>query len=188
MFALVVAGMTWHSINPAAGTSVAARTLHSDGRLAVFWNIARLPPQLAAAFADVYQRVAPDMPFASMPTDPLAGYQPILSATTDTIRATDSFAEPQRHDIDWERPYATDEWPAQVPTFGGHSRLLASQLAQLLDGIADAIEDAGGSPSGSPPAPHRSETPPDLEIFSSLVEGMSVAFVHAYTNPRTLPL
>ena len=45
----------------------------------------------------------------------------------------------------------------------------------------------GSSPGGSPPAPYGLRTLADSRNFFSLVEGMSVAFVHAYTNPRTLP-
>jgi SAM-dependent methyltransferase len=143
MFDLVIAGTTWHWIEPAAGANVAARILRADGRLAVFWNVARLPPDLAAAFAAVYRRVVPEMAFLSMPADPLAGYQPILAATTDAIRAADAFAEPQRYEIEWERTYAVDQWQAQVPTFGGHGQLSAAQLIALLDGIGAAIGDAG---------------------------------------------
>jgi hypothetical protein len=45
---------------------------------------------------------------------------------------------------------------------------------------------AGGSPGGSPP-PYGLETLARTS-FLSLVEGMTNAFAHAHTNPRTLPI
>jgi hypothetical protein len=45
----------------------------------------------------------------------------------------------------------------------------------------------GGSPTGSPPAPYRSGTIARWTEFFSLVVGMNVSFVQAYTDPRTLP-
>ena len=44
----------------------------------------------------------------------------------------------------------------------------------------------GGSPSGSPPAPDRAETVAETGT-TSLVEGMTLSFVHAYTLPGTDP-
>jgi alkanesulfonate monooxygenase SsuD/methylene tetrahydromethanopterin reductase-like flavin-dependent oxidoreductase (luciferase family) len=144
-FDLVTAGITWHWIEPTVGASQAVRVLRRGGRLAIFWNIAQLPPDLAKAVANDYRQVAPDMPYAPARADPLAGYQPILAATTDAIRATDAFDHLHRHDILWERAYTTEEWLAQTLTFGGHSRLPRSQLSELLDGIGAAIRNGGGA-------------------------------------------
>jgi SAM-dependent methyltransferase len=52
-FDAIIAGMTWHWIDPAAGARKAAGLLRPDGRLAVFWNIGQPPPDLAGAFSDV---------------------------------------------------------------------------------------------------------------------------------------
>ncbi|MGZ6839346.1 MAG: hypothetical protein ACXVHC_02650, partial [Frankiaceae bacterium] len=43
------------------------------------------------------------------------------------------------------------------------------------------------SPIGEPPAPYRSGTIARWTEFFSLVVGMNVSFVRAYTDPRTLP-
>jgi len=144
-FDLVIAGMTWHWVEPFAGASRAAQVLRDGGRLAIFWNIAKLPPLLAEAFTDAYRRVVPDLPYTPAPADPLAGYQRILAAATVAIRATEAFDEPQRQDFEWARTYTADEWLAQVPTFGGHSRLPPSQLAEILEGIGAAIRSRGGA-------------------------------------------
>ena len=144
-FDLLIAGTTWHWIEPTAGANQAAAALRPGGRLALFWNIAQLPPALATAFTDVYRRVVPELPYTPMSADPLAGYQPILAAITNAIRAADAFDTPRRHDLQWEHTYTSAQWLAQVPTFGGHSRLPQTQLAQLLNGLAAAIHSAGGA-------------------------------------------
>jgi SAM-dependent methyltransferase len=144
-FDLLIAGMTWHWIEPSAGARRAAEVLRPGGRLALFWNIAKLPAELAEAMTDVYRRVIPDLPYTPAPADPLAGYQPILAATADAIHATNAFDRPRRHEIGGEHRYTSDEWLAQVPTFGGLSRLPPSQLAELLDGLGATIQTGGGT-------------------------------------------
>src|SRR5579875_814962 len=62
-FDAVIAGMTWHWVNPVAGAAKAAEVLRPGGLLAVFWNIARPPSHLAEAFSGVYRRVLPDTPY-----------------------------------------------------------------------------------------------------------------------------
>lgn len=57
VFDLVIAGQTWHWVDPVAGAAKAADVLRAGGRLAVFWNVFGFPPGLGAALAQVYQRV-----------------------------------------------------------------------------------------------------------------------------------
>jgi SAM-dependent methyltransferase len=144
-FDALIAGMTWHWIDPAAGAAKAATVLHPNGLLALFWNVARPPAQLAHAFSDVYRRVLPDTPFAAAPRDPVTAYDRLLGATSAAIQATSAFTEPERLRVDWERSYSTEEWLDQVPTFGGHSTFPPEQLAQVLSGIRTALDNAGGA-------------------------------------------
>ena len=144
-FDLVISGTTWHWVDPTAGARKAAFLMRPRGLLAVFWNIARPPAELTRAFSAVYKRVLPDTPFAAIPSDPLAAYEPILARAANEIRQTAAFAEPRRWKIDWAQRYTTDQWLDQVPTFGGHSRLVPAQLDELLNGIAAAIDTNGGS-------------------------------------------
>jgi len=143
-FDLVISGMTWHWVEPAAGAAKVAKVLRPNGRLATFWNVGQPPPELAQAFSAVYERILPDTPFASAPSDALAAYERILTQAADEIRAVGAFGEPQRWQVDWEQPYDTDQWLDQVPTFGGHSRFPPATLRRLLDGIGAAIDGAGG--------------------------------------------
>ncbi len=144
MFDAVIAGMTWHWIDPPAGAAKAASVLRPGGRLAGFWNVQQPPRELAAAFSEVYARVLPGTQFAAAPRDGLAAYERILAAAAAGMRATGTFTEPKRWRVDWEQPYTCEQWLDQVPTFGGHSGFPPETLADLLNGIRAAIDDVGG--------------------------------------------
>ncbi len=143
-FDLMIAGTTWHWLDPRAGAAKAAEALRPDGRLAVFWNVGQPPPELARAFSAVYRRILPGTPFAVAPSDPLAAYERIVTRSADAIRAIGSFSTPERWQVEWERSYTTGQWIDQVPTFGGHSQVPAGTLQELLAGIGAAIDAIGG--------------------------------------------
>jgi SAM-dependent methyltransferase len=138
-FDAVVAGQTWHWVDPVAGAATAARVLRPGGRLTVFWNVFQTPPDLTEAFAAVYQRVMPDLPMLPRVMPSLDAYSPIFTRTVDGMREV--FAEPEEWRVDWTRDYTREEWLDQIPTFGGHSLLPAAQLDELLTGIGTAIGD-----------------------------------------------
>jgi SAM-dependent methyltransferase len=145
-FDAVVAGQTWHWVDPVAGAAKAARVLRPGGRLAVFWNAHQPPDDLGAAILAVYRRVLPDSPMAAAAaaagSDP---YAVMAGAAADGIRQAGGFAGPEEWRHGWSRDYTRDEWLDQVPTHGGHSRLPAERLAAVLAGIGDAIDAVGGS-------------------------------------------
>jgi SAM-dependent methyltransferase len=144
-FDTIIAGTTWHWVDPVAGAQKAAELLRPSGLLAAFWNVGQPPPELARAFSEVYGRVLPGMPFAASPTDALDAYERILDRTSDGIRAAGAFGEPDRWRLDWERPYTTEEWLELVPTFGGHSQFPPAKLEELLSGVGAAVDAAGGT-------------------------------------------
>ncbi|MBO0732462.1 MAG: class I SAM-dependent methyltransferase, partial [Acidimicrobiaceae bacterium] len=47
-FDLVTSGQAWHWVDPRLGASKASSVLNPGGRLAVFWNIGNMPPELRA--------------------------------------------------------------------------------------------------------------------------------------------
>jgi SAM-dependent methyltransferase len=145
-FDVVISGQTWHWVDPVAGAAKAAEVLRPAGRLAVFWNVFAPPSGLSEAMAAVYSRVLPDSPFSiSRVTPGLEAYSVIVAKTTNGIRATGAFGEPEQWQFDWERSYTRDEWLEQVPTFGGHSQFPPGVLNELLVGIGAAIDAVGGT-------------------------------------------
>jgi SAM-dependent methyltransferase len=144
-FDTVISGTTWHWVDPLAGAAKAAAVLRGGGQIALFWNVARPPAELARAFSGVYRRALPGTPFATPATDPLSTYTPILTSTETGLRESEAFTEPERRQFDWALDYTREQWLDQVPTFGGHSTLPPVKLEDLLAGIAAAIDAVGGS-------------------------------------------
>lgn len=146
-FDAVIAGTAWHWVDPAAGAAKAAEVLRHRGRLAVFGHVFQLPPDVADAFAAVYQRVMPDSPFdvRAMKQGALDGYQRMYAGFADAIAETAGFGGIEQWRFDWERSYTRDEWLEQMPTSGGLTRLPPDRLAEVLDGVGAAVDALGGS-------------------------------------------
>lgn len=143
-FDAVVCGQAWHWVQPVAGAAKAASVLRPQGRLAVFWNVAQPPAEVARELSAVYRRVLPGSPFADGVLPGIAGYSEIFTRATDGMLAVSALGEPERWLFDWQREYTRDEWLDRVPTFSGHSALRGDQLEELLHGTAAAIDALGG--------------------------------------------
>jgi SAM-dependent methyltransferase len=141
-FDAVVAGQTWHWVDPVAGAAKAAQILRPGGRLALFWNVFEPPPEMAEAFAEVYRRVLPDLPFSPWAKPALEVYDAIFEKAADGMK---HIGDPERWRFDWEAVHSRDEWLGQLPTRGGHSHIAPDQLAAIVAGVGDAIDAAGGS-------------------------------------------
>jgi SAM-dependent methyltransferase len=154
LFDIVIAGQTWHWIDPRAGAAKAATSLRPTGRLAAFWNVDQPPADLAQAFGDIYRRRMPDSIVAarwnaSSEDGPsraaLDGYTRITTAVGEGIVASAGFEPPEQWRFDWEQTYTTGEWLDYVPTTGDHGQLPPAQLRALLSDLGRAIDVAGGS-------------------------------------------
>lgn len=146
-FDAVVAGTAWHWVSLVAGPAKAAQVLRPGGRLAAFGHAFQLPPDVAEAFAAVYQRVVPDSPFdvQSMTRQALDKYRRMYAKLADDIREAGGFSHPQQWRFDWERSYTRDEWLDQMPTTGSLTQLPPDKLAEVLDAVGAAIDAIGGS-------------------------------------------
>jgi SAM-dependent methyltransferase len=154
-FDLVIAGQTWHWVDPVRGAAKAAEVLRTGGCLAVFWNVDKPRAELAEAFAAVYERVAPDSIVARRWTEPsivdgysmaaLNGYARIIRMTVSGIEQCEGFSHPEQLRFNWQQHYTTDQWLDLVPTTGDHSQYSTKHLSELLAGLANAIDDIGGS-------------------------------------------
>ncbi len=146
-FDAVVAAQAWHWIDPIAGAAKAARVLRTGGRLAAFWHVFQLPPDIAEAFAEVYERVLPEAPvnlrWLSRP--PEDTYAAMLTKAADGFRTAGGFSDSEEWRFDWERTYTRDTWLDQLPTIGLLTRLPQDKLAELLDGVGAAVDKTGGS-------------------------------------------
>ncbi|HYB22510.1 MAG TPA: hypothetical protein VED41_01850, partial [Solirubrobacteraceae bacterium] len=135
----------WHWVDPVAGAAKAAEALRPDGRLAVFWNVAQPPPEVAEALSQAYRRALPDSPFANGVLPGLDGYSAYFTSAADGIREAGAFDEPEQWRFEWEHSYTREEWLDRVPTFSGHSQFPPATLDELLACIGAAIDAVGGS-------------------------------------------
>src|SRR6202042_571517 len=104
-FDAVVAGQSWHWVDPVVGTAKAALVLRPGGRLAVFWNAFQPPPGVTQAFAAVYDRIATGLPFNPFARSTLESYLRMCDGSAGAIREAGTFSEPEQWRYDWERPY-----------------------------------------------------------------------------------
>jgi SAM-dependent methyltransferase len=144
-FDAVVAGQSWHWVDPLAGAVKARDVLRPGGRLALFWNVFQPPPEIARSFAAVYGRVLTDERGHVWARPALEAYSRVFTNAADGIRQAGAFGDPEQWRFDWERSYTRSEWLDQVPTHGGHGQLPSAQHEELLAGIGAAIDAAGGS-------------------------------------------
>jgi SAM-dependent methyltransferase len=136
-FDAVVAGQTWHWIDPVAGAAKAAEALRPGGRLTAFWNVMAPSPELAAAFSAAYRRALPDWnPWARGPLD---AYGEIVDRTEAGMRAA-GFGAPERWRYDWAHSSTRDDWLDAVRTGGDVARMTPAQLEALLAALAEAVE------------------------------------------------
>jgi SAM-dependent methyltransferase len=147
-FDAVVAAQSWHWVDPVAGAAKAAQALRPGGRLAVFWHVFQLPPEVWEAFAAAYQRAAPDssFKFSLQPArQALDTYQVLFTKAADGIRAAGGFSGPQQWRFDWEQSYSREAWLDQMPTHGALTQLPPGKLPEVLAGTGAAIDAMGGS-------------------------------------------
>jgi SAM-dependent methyltransferase len=145
-FDAVIAGQSWHWVDPVAGAAKAARALRPGGRLAVFWNAFEPPPDVNEAFAAVFRQVLPDSTIGQRGLPGAEVYSAGCAKAAEGVRQAGGFADPEQWQFDWDRPYTRDEWLDVVPTFGGiGTRLPRATLQELLAGMGSAIDAIGGS-------------------------------------------
>jgi SAM-dependent methyltransferase len=145
-FDALVAGQSWHWVDPVAGAAKAAQVLRPGGMLAAFWHAYQLPPEIADAYGEAFHRVVPDSPFDLRRQRPATEvYQAMRDKTADAIRAAAGFSDPQQWRFDWDRFYTRDALLDLLPTQGTLTRLPPDQVAVVLEATGAAIDAVGGS-------------------------------------------
>jgi SAM-dependent methyltransferase len=144
-FDAVVAGQSWHWVDPVAGATQAAGVLRPGGRLAAFWHVFDPPPDVAEAVAAAYHQVVPDSPFTSQDRPQQAErYATLFTAkAADGMREAGGFDDPEQWQYDWERSYTRDEWLDQLASSGALTRLPPDKLAAVLEGAGVALDAMG---------------------------------------------
>ena len=143
-FDTLTAGMTWHWVDAAAGAEQAARVLRPGGRIALFWNAFRVPPDLVEAFARAYAELLPDQPMYQhglrAGTDV---YAPLLTSTAERLGES-GFEHTELWRDEWQQTYTRAAWLDLFPTFGGHALLARETVAALQEAIGAEVDAVGG--------------------------------------------
>lgn len=145
VFDVVIAGQSWHWVDPVAGPIKAGQVLRAGGRVAVYGHVFEPPGEVGDAFAAAYRDVATDSPFSSQPgRRGVDAYQAMYRTFADGFREVGQFDEPEEWRFDWDRTYTRDQWLDLLPTTGGLTRLPAAKLAEVLQRVGSAIDSLGG--------------------------------------------
>ena len=144
-FDAVVAGQSWHWVDPATGLDKVKQVLRPGGRFAVFAHAFQAPPEVAESFAEAFRRVAPDSPVNLQAAgNPVEIYQAGFAKVGDAFRAAGGFGEPEQWRFDAERSYTRDAWLEQLSTTGGLTPLPADRRAEVLRHVGATIDQLGG--------------------------------------------
>lgn len=141
-FDLVFFAQSWHWVDPAIGAVKAGGVLRPGGRFAAFWNSNRHAPEIQAAFAEVYQRHAPEL--LTNPVTPVTSSGSNDDVYTAPLTASGLFEAFEWRGYPWQRTYRRDEWLDQLPTHSNHRTLPLETLDVVLAGIGAVIDRFGG--------------------------------------------
>jgi SAM-dependent methyltransferase len=146
-FDLVIAGQTWHWIDPTAGATKTAAVLRPGGRLALFWNALEPPADLVDTFTEIHRQAMPPTK-ATAPAAPMSAadaYSMMVAKAAAGLRDTGRFSDPEEWRFEWERTYSRDEWLDQLPTMGTLTQAPPDRLEQIVARVGAAIDAIGGS-------------------------------------------
>jgi len=157
-FDAVVAGQSWHWVDPVVGATKAADVLRPGGLLAAFAHTFDPPEAIARAQREAFRRVAPDSPLnraastgaETQPRTAQGMYQKMIDVFADGIREAThahgaALSEPEQWRFEWDQTYMRDQWLDLLPTTGGLTRLPPDALREIVTAVSAAIDSADGS-------------------------------------------
>ena len=145
-FDAVVAGQSWHWVDPEAGPRHVARVLRPGGVFVALWHVFAPPEPISQAIAGAYQKVAPELPFRAGQSreEAFEAYQAGCVRTGEAFVGTGAFDNAEQWRADWEHSYTTAEYLDLMRTMGPMALLGAEQVTGLLDAVGGAIDAFGG--------------------------------------------
>lgn len=140
-FDLLVAGQSWHWVEPDRGAAKAAAVLRAGGRVGLFWNQSLLPAALRRELSAVYRELAPGLDGRSVALGHLSDGR--FARTARALVDTGWFHVPALRAYTWRRVSTKQEWLDQLPTHSDHGALAPGDLAALLEAVGGVLERAG---------------------------------------------
>jgi SAM-dependent methyltransferase len=141
-FDLLIAGQSWHWVNPSLGAQKASQVLRPGGRIGLFWNQANAGAEARDAIAGAYERHAPELGRNSV----LLGMRgdELYEMLSESLKVDQRFHDVSIDTFNHHHIYTTDEWTELTTTHSDHRTLPPEQLAALLADLGTAIDAIGG--------------------------------------------
>ena len=141
-FDLLTCGDAWHWIDPERGTAKAAEVLRPGGTIARFWTASTLDEATAAAFAPIYQSLAPEITQVWLPSERPHRFH---ATRRDPIAQSPEFTTTDLRTYPWDRALKAEQWLGLIATTSDHQRLPAARLGSLLHALSAATDKLGGT-------------------------------------------
>lgn len=142
-FDLVIAAQSWHWVDPIRGATRSAQVLRPDGRVGLFWNVARHEPVIQVAFDEQYRQLGLDIEGHSIVLG--RGTDDRFPRAADGLRRAGMFERLEQREYQWSKEYTTASWLDHLPTHSDHATLPPDTLAALLENIGAVIDQHGGA-------------------------------------------
>jgi len=142
VFDLLVAGQSWHWVNPPLGARKASQVLRPDGRIGLFWNQSNAGIEVRDSIVGAYERHAPELGRNSV----LLGMRgdELYEMIGDSLKVDGLFHDVSIDTFNHHHTYTTDEWVELSTTHSDHRTLPADQLSALLADLRMAVDASGG--------------------------------------------
>lgn len=143
-YKLVYCAQAWHWVDPRQRYLLARAALRPGGVLAVFGNYPIWEDSpLRAELAQVYARVAPDMPVGPMHPADRSGIEP-HPGWDDEVEAAAGLAVPSHRTYRWTAEYEASDYAGLVGTHSATRLIAADARAKLLAEIENTVRRHGG--------------------------------------------
>lgn len=136
-FDVTMCGDAWHWFDPSDRVELLADTLRPGGRVAVFWNIRWLPPDLTSALVQLYRDATPEL------ADSVAAPAPtgVRDADLDEI-STICAPGVCRRRFSFVRTFDGEGLAADLATMSRHVLLDPTTAAKLREDVLDRVRCA----------------------------------------------
>jgi SAM-dependent methyltransferase len=141
-FELLVAGQSWHWVDPTRGADKAAEVVTADGTVACAWNVGGIDDDLGDALNAVYDACAPGQARPLVPHR--RGDRSEPNAPERAFVATGAFDGPEHRTYEWAHDYTTAAWLARLETHSDHALMAPDDRAKLLQAVGEVLDAHGG--------------------------------------------
>jgi SAM-dependent methyltransferase len=142
-FDVVASATAWHWVDPGVGYEKAARALHPDGVIALWWNahVPDTPDPRWASIRRTYEEVVPELArLARLTPD-----RPDYDAAAE-LAACGWFSGVERNVFPFSVDYTADAFLALLDTYASHQQLEAARRRELYERLTRAIDgELGGT-------------------------------------------